>query len=58
MEGRVQKTNQPLAGVKCTVDSCYYNSAGNLCNAAKIEIQPPGAVNTEETDCVTFANKQ
>lgn len=54
MEGRVPRRNQPLSGVKCTVNSCYYYSQGNYCNAAKIEIQPPGARDTEETDCATF----
>jgi len=54
MEERVPRKNEPLAGVKCTVDSCYYNRQGQYCNATKIEIQPPGAVDTKETDCATF----
>ncbi|NMA66534.1 MAG: DUF1540 domain-containing protein [Clostridiaceae bacterium] len=57
MEGRVPYKDQPLSGVKCTVNSCYYNSHGNYCNAAKIEIQPPEAAKTEETDCATFINR-
>ena len=57
MKGRVPYKEQPLPGVKCTVNSCYYNSPGNYCNAAKIEIQSPGAANTEETDCATFVMK-
>ncbi|NLI60409.1 MAG: DUF1540 domain-containing protein [Clostridiales bacterium] len=54
MEERVPRKNEPLAGVKYTVDSCYYNRQGQYCNATKIEIQPPGAVDTKETDCATF----
>ena len=57
MKNRIPRKNQPLDGVKCTVDSCYYNSGGTHCNAASIEIQPPGAKDTEETDRVTFINK-
>lgn len=57
MEGRVTRKNEPLSGVKCTVDSCYYYSTGNYCNAAKIEIQPPGAQDTQDTDCATFTAK-
>ncbi|HZJ57453.1 MAG TPA: DUF1540 domain-containing protein [Clostridia bacterium] len=57
MEKHVSRKNHPLEGVKCTVDSCYYNSGGIRCNAASIEIQPPGAIDTEETDCVTFVSK-
>ncbi|NLJ40695.1 MAG: DUF1540 domain-containing protein [Clostridiales bacterium] len=58
MEKQVLKEDQPISNVKCTVDSCYYNSQGNYCNASSIEISPPGAKNTEETDCITFINKQ
>ncbi|MGE5632584.1 MAG: DUF1540 domain-containing protein [Caulobacteraceae bacterium] len=54
MQGRVERKNDHLAGVKCVVDTCYYHSAGDYCNAAKIEIQPPTASNTEDTDCATF----
>jgi hypothetical protein len=58
MEGRVEKKNQPLPGVKCVVDTCHYHAQGDYCNAAKIEIQPRNARDTEETDCATFIHKQ
>lgn len=43
--------------VKCVVDSCTYWLSGNRCEASAIEIQPPNARNTQETDCATFAPK-
>ncbi|MGF7056747.1 DUF1540 domain-containing protein [Brassicibacter mesophilus] len=51
---RIEKTNNHLNGVKCVVNTCHYHSDGDYCNAAKIEIQPRNASNTEETDCATF----
>lgn len=58
MEGRVEKRDhQHLSGVKCIVNTCYYNAGGNYCSAAKIEIQPNNANSTEETDCATFMKK-
>jgi hypothetical protein len=58
VQQRIEKTQQHLPGVKCVVDSCYYHAAGNYCNAAKIEIQPPDARDTQDTDCVTFSEMQ
>ena len=57
MTGKVEKKNQHLAGIRCIVNSCYYNSEGSYCNAAKIEIQPPNASNTQDTDCATFTHR-
>ncbi len=54
MEKRVQKDTNPINRVKCVVDSCHYYEPGNHCTAEHIEIQPNGAMNTEETDCATF----
>ncbi|HPT79452.1 MAG TPA: DUF1540 domain-containing protein [Candidatus Atribacteria bacterium] len=54
MQGRVDKSNNPLPGVKCVVNSCYYHAQGDYCTAQQIEIQPRNAKNTEETDCATF----
>lgn len=54
MDGRVEKKNQPLAGVKCVVNTCHYYVQGDHCSAAKIEIQPQNAHDTQETDCATF----
>ncbi|MFS8540678.1 MAG: DUF1540 domain-containing protein [Tissierellales bacterium] len=51
---RIEKTNDHLEGVKCVVNTCYYHLPGDRCSAAKIEIQPRNATNTEETDCATF----
>ncbi|NLW21870.1 MAG: DUF1540 domain-containing protein [Tissierellia bacterium] len=50
----VDKTNQPLEGVKCVVNTCQYYKEGDHCTAAKIEIKPRNATTTEETDCATF----
>jgi hypothetical protein len=55
MEGRVDKKDQPLSGVKCVVNTCYYYQQGDHCSAEKIEIQPRNAKDTQETDCATFA---
>ncbi|MFU0825515.1 DUF1540 domain-containing protein [Clostridium sp.] len=54
MEGRVEKTNNHISGVKCVVNTCHYHEQGDYCSAAKIEIQPRNASNTHETDCATF----
>ncbi len=57
MPGRVPKNEEHLSGVKCVVNSCHYHEDGDYCNAAKIEIQPMEAQDTQETDCATFAMK-
>ena len=54
MEHRVSNTNQPISRVKCVVDNCHYWLAGDHCTAQQIEIQPPGAMDTQATDCATF----
>lgn len=54
MQQRIEKTNSHLPGVKCVVSSCYYHAKGDYCSAEKIEIQPPDARDTQETDCATF----
>ncbi|EEG76291.1 DUF1540 domain-containing protein [Dethiobacter alkaliphilus] len=43
--------------VKCVVDSCEYWEQGNQCTASTIEVSPPHAVDSEETDCNTFKPK-
>lgn len=57
MEGRVNKTDHHLSGVKCVVNTCRYYGQGDHCDAEKIEIQPRNASNTQDTDCATFAPK-
>jgi hypothetical protein len=57
MQGQGDKSNQHLSGVKCAVNSCYYNENGGYCLANKIEIQSPNARNIKDTDCVTFTLK-
>jgi hypothetical protein len=57
MQGSNDKKNQHLSGVKCVVNSCYYYESGDHCHADKIEIQPPDASNTQDTDCATFIPK-
>lgn len=57
MQGRVERKNNHLPGVKCVVNTCYYHAQGDYCNASKIEIQPMNASNTQDTDCATFAPK-
>ena len=37
--------------------SCHYYGEGDHCMAAHIEIQPPNASNTHDTDCATFTPK-
>lgn len=54
MEHRVSKGNGPIEGVKCVVETCFFNSKGKHCLASAIEIQNPEAKNTQETDCATF----
>ncbi|MGD0152318.1 MAG: DUF1540 domain-containing protein [Thermacetogeniaceae bacterium] len=57
MQGQIEKKNQHLPGVKCCVSSCYYYESGDRCHAGMIEIQPPNASNTQDTDCATFVSK-
>lgn len=52
---RVDKSSDAISRVKCVVNSCRYYENGDRCLASKIEIQPPGASDTEETDCATFS---
>ncbi|MEW6522254.1 MAG: DUF1540 domain-containing protein [Bacillota bacterium] len=47
----------PIDRVKCVVDSCKYNDERSHCIASTIEIQPPNARDTQETDCATFRPK-
>lgn len=44
--------------VKCVVDSCEFWENGNHCIASAIEVQPPHASDTQETDCATFIPKE
>ena len=57
MQEHVEKSQQHLPGVKCVVNSCYFHAQGDYCQAEKIEIQPPHAQDTEETDCATFVQQ-
>lgn len=53
----VPKTSNAISRVKCVVDSCVYWQEGNHCLAQSIEIEPPGARDSEATDCATFTPK-
>jgi len=52
MEAR--KTNNPLQGVKCQVNTCYFYAQGDKCTASMIEVTPKNAASSSETDCSTF----
>ncbi|MDT8716181.1 DUF1540 domain-containing protein [Clostridium sp. 19966] len=54
MQGKVEKKDSPLQGVKCVVSSCYYHNGNNHCSASGIEIAPRDAHTPHETDCSTF----
>ncbi|MFY9118975.1 MAG: DUF1540 domain-containing protein, partial [Syntrophomonadaceae bacterium] len=54
MPGRVSRQGDYLEGVKCVVSSCHYYGSGDHCMASTIEIQPPHASDTQDTDCATF----
>lgn len=55
---RASRDDNPISRVKCVVDSCQFYSSGDHCVASSIEIQPPNASDTEETDCATFRPKK
>jgi hypothetical protein len=55
---RVEKDDSAISRVKCVVSSCRYYGHGDHCLASHIEIQPPDASDTEETDCATFSPKR
>lgn len=54
MEGKTQKLQQHNPGIKCMVNTCYYYSQGDHCNAQRIEVHPRNASTANETDCATF----
>jgi len=54
---RAKRDEEPITRVKCVVDTCEYYENGDHCVASSIEIQPPNASDTEETDCATFRPK-
>ena len=54
---RVNKSDSAIPRVKCVVNTCRYYSSGGHCLASQIEIQPPNANDTEQTDCATFSPK-
>jgi hypothetical protein len=49
-----EKMNHANAGIKCIVNTCHYYMQGDQCSAARIEVQPKNAKDTQETDCATF----
>lgn len=53
----VNKSNDPINRVKCVVDSCEYWASGDRCMASSIEVIPPNASDSQETDCQTFKPK-
>ncbi len=55
---RVNRSDDPISRVKCVVNNCTYWNSGNKCMAQAIEIQPPAAADTEETDCATFLPRE
>ncbi|MBS4030716.1 MAG: DUF1540 domain-containing protein [Clostridiales bacterium] len=57
MDPRASRESNPITRVKCVVDTCEYYSSGDHCVASFIEIQPPHASDTQETDCATFRMK-
>lgn len=54
---RASRESNPITRVKCVVDTCEYWDKGDRCMASSIEVQPPNAADTEETDCSTFRPK-
>lgn len=54
---RIEKSSDAITRVKCVVDSCEYWETGNHCIASAIEVQPPYASDTQDTDCATFKPK-
>lgn len=57
MHHNIHRESSPITRVKCVVDSCEFWESGNHCIASSIEIQPPHAADTQETDCATFRPK-
>ncbi|MDR1616128.1 MAG: DUF1540 domain-containing protein [Syntrophomonadaceae bacterium] len=57
MTNNEPKSNHSLDGVKCAVNTCYYN-ADQCCTASEIMIQPHNTLSDkQETDCSTFILK-
>jgi hypothetical protein len=54
---RAHKESSPITRVKCVVDNCEYWDSGNHCIASAIEVQPPDASDSDDTDCATFKPK-
>lgn len=54
---QVQKADQSLNGVKCSVDSCYFNDQKECCMASEIKIAYHAKTSDRKTDCSTFTLK-
>lgn len=52
------RSSSPITRVKCVVNSCEYWKSGDQCLASSIEIKPPHASSSQDTDCNTFKPKR
>jgi hypothetical protein len=54
---KVNKMQSPNTGIQCAVNTCYYYMNGDHCTAEQIQVEPRDAVNSDQTDCMTFIKK-
>jgi hypothetical protein len=54
---KVNKMQSPNPGIQCAVNTCYYYMNGDHCTAEQIQVEPRDAVNSDQTDCMTFIKK-
>lgn len=58
MKHEADRNKEAISRVRCHVEKCHYYAPGNKCTADMIEISPPHASTSEETDCATFMPKR
>ena len=56
-EKNTRGNEKALAGIKCDVHNCVYNSVGCTCHATEIAVGPREAKSSAETVCATFKPK-
>ncbi|MDR3270726.1 MAG: DUF1540 domain-containing protein [Peptococcaceae bacterium] len=57
MNHNSSKSNNPLQGVNCCASNCHYWGNGDHCHATSIQVTPPEASGSQDTDCETFLPK-
>ncbi len=52
-----EKTGKALCGIKCSVDSCYYNNCDGCCTAKSIDVNVKNSNGNRSADCTTYTQR-